>query len=111
MRAAPVPISAKRMAQTMGKRRPGGESGGLTSIEPYDSILFRVSQPERAPTASVSRIQNRYDLRSVDFMFITRTPLKMIIHEPIFPQADENNAKYFRRESRNVIARQIEEDR
>ena len=55
-----MPIRAKRTVQTMGNRIPGGAKGGFASVEAYISVLFRVSQPDSAPTASVSEIQNTY---------------------------------------------------
>lgn len=91
---------------------PEGRRSIDGKLGPFRRGAFLIADKLQKPVVPITII-GTYEVmpRHRDFMFITRTPLKMIIHEPIFPQADENNAEYFRRESRNVIARQIEESR
>lgn len=57
--AAPTPIIAYRIVQTMGNSMAGGESGGFSMTSRYSSTLSRMSQPERAPVASAMMIQNK----------------------------------------------------
>ena len=45
----------------MGNRMAGGDKGGWVTVWLNTSDPSRLSQPERAPTASASRIQNTYD--------------------------------------------------
>ena len=57
-RAALTPIRAKRIPHTMGNTMPGGESGGCTMVCSYCAAPSRVSQPDRAPTASTNKIHS-----------------------------------------------------
>ena len=59
-RVIPTPISTNRIAQTIGNTILGGDKNGLLIVALYNSAPSFVSQPERAPTASVIIIQKVY---------------------------------------------------
>lgn len=71
--AALIPMSAYRIPQATGNTGVGGVNGGWIASARKRFTPLLVSQPESAPTASVSRIHRAYGIQ--DFFFMDNHPL------------------------------------